>query len=72
MRQQGTNLLGTFVSWCSELTNEEARALRRILDGAGIRGRETVFGLEYGPPDFAYLGQTEFILGFSPNLPDRG
>jgi len=64
-----TNLAGTFRYWCSELTNDEARALERILDGAGVNGTRDVFGLTYGVPDVAYADATEFSLSFSPLLP---
>jgi hypothetical protein len=70
-RTQGeyTNLIGSFVYWCSDLTNEEARALERILDRAGVSGTKDVFGLAYGVPDIAYADATEFSLDFSPLLP---
>jgi hypothetical protein len=69
-----TNLIGTFVVWCSHLTNEEARALERILDDAGVRVTRDVFGLAYrsGPFDPAYFGAKDFSIGFSPLLPDQG
>jgi hypothetical protein len=67
-----TNLIGTFVVWCSHLTNDEARALERILDDAGLRGTKDVFGLAYGVPDIAYAGATEFSLGFNPMFPEQG
>jgi hypothetical protein len=67
-----TNLIGTFVPWCSQLANDEARALERILDDAGVRGSKSVFGLEYGPPDIAYADATEFSLRFNPMFPDQG
>jgi hypothetical protein len=65
-----TNLAGTFLLWCSELTTAEARKLEQILDGAGVRGWKDVFGLTYGAPG---PGQdaTEFSLSFNPNLPDE-
>jgi hypothetical protein len=66
-----TNLLGTFRYYCSELTNEEARALERILDRAGVSGTKDVFGLTYGARDIAYADATEFLLNFNPILPDR-
>ena len=67
-----TNLIGTFVLWCSQLKNEEARALERILDDAGVRGSKSVFGLEYGVVDIAYADATEFSLTFNPMFPDQG
>jgi hypothetical protein len=65
-RTQGeyTNLLGPFVYWCSDLTNEESRALARILDDAGLNGFSDVFGLRYGE-----TGMTEVSLEFAPLLP---
>lgn len=65
-----TNLIGTFPIWCSDLTNEEARALERILDAAGVSGWKDVFGLTYGAP---WPGEdaTEFSLTFNPILPDQ-
>jgi hypothetical protein len=63
-RGEYTNLLGPFVYWCSDLTNEEARALARILDDAGLNGFEDVFGLRYGE-----TGVTEVSLDFAPLLP---
>jgi hypothetical protein len=67
-----TNLIGTFVQWCSHLTNDEARALQRVLDDAGVPGDKDVFGLAYGVLDIAYADATDFSLGFNPLLPDRG
>jgi hypothetical protein len=66
-----TNLRGTFPIWCSELTNEEARALERILDAAGVSGWKDVFGLTYGAPGPGE-DATEFSLTFSPILPEGG
>jgi hypothetical protein len=66
-----TNLLGTFPIWCSELTNEEARALERILDAEGVSGTKNVFGLTYGVGDMAYADATDFTLTFNPILPDQ-
>lgn len=65
-----TNLMGTFPYWCSELTNEEARALERILDAAGVSGWKDVFGLTYGAPGPG-ADATEFSLTFGPILPDQ-
>ena len=66
-----TNGIGTFVVWCSDLTNEEARSLERILDDAGWEGRRDVFGLTYGSFDVAASGNPEeFSLQFAPLLPD--
>jgi hypothetical protein len=65
-----TNLLGTFRYYCSELTNEEARALERILDRAGVSGTKDVFGLTYGAPGPGE-DATEFSLTFNPILPER-
>jgi hypothetical protein len=67
-----TNLLGTFVLWCSRLTNEEARTLERILDGAGVRSVKDVFGLSYGALDVHVAGETDFTLMLNPILPDGG
>ena len=58
-----TNPTGSFVYWRSDLTNEEARALARILDDAGLSGTRDEFGLRYGGPG------TEVSLGFDPLLP---
>jgi hypothetical protein len=66
-----TRFLGTFTVWCSELTNEEARALERILDAAGVSGTKDLFGLHYGVFDIAYADATEFTLNFHPILPDQ-
>ena len=66
-----TNLVGTFVYWCSRLTNDEARALERILDDAGVQGRKDTSGLAYGVPDIAYATATEFSLTVNPLLPDE-
>lgn len=65
-----TNLRGRFPIWCSELTNEEARALERILDAAGVNGWKDVFGLTYGAPGPG-ADATEFSLTFNPILPDQ-
>jgi hypothetical protein len=69
-RETNTNRAGTFVSWCSDLTNDEARALERRLDEAGVRGSKDVFGLAYGPFDMAYGDATDFSLSFNPMLPE--
>ena len=53
-----------FVYWCSHLTNEEARALARILDHAGLKADESEFGLLYGES-----GPTRVSLDFAPILP---
>jgi hypothetical protein len=66
-----TNHIGTFVAWCARLRNEEARALERILDEAGVRGHESEFGLEYGAFDPAYFSAEDFGIGFWPILPDQ-
>ena len=55
---------------CSELTNEEARALERILDAAGVNGWKDVFGLTYGAPGPG-ADAMEFSLTFNPILPDQ-
>lgn len=69
-RGEYTNFTGaSFVYWCSELTNEEARALERILDEAGVNGVKDVFGLEYGALG---PGATEFWLKFNPMFPHEG
>lgn len=65
-----TNLVGTFVSWCSRLTNDEARALERILDDAGVRGTKDTYGLAYGSRDMAFAAETDFLLAVNPLLPD--
>lgn len=65
-----TNLIGTFPIWCSELTNDEARALERVLDAAGVSGWKDVFGLTYGAPGPGE-DATEFSLTFNPILPDQ-
>lgn len=65
-----TNLAGTFPSWCSELTTQEARKLERILDGAGVKSVKDVFGLSYGAPG-PQAAATEFSLIFDPNLPEE-
>jgi hypothetical protein len=65
-----TNLMGTFPIWCSELTNEEARALERILDAAGVSGWKDLFGLTYGAPGPGSNAK-EFSLTFNPILPDQ-
>lgn len=54
----------TFVYWCSHLTNEEARALARILDQAGLKAEDSEFGLLYGES-----GPTRVELDFAPVLP---
>jgi hypothetical protein len=54
----------TFVFWCSDLTNDEARALARILDDAGQDAVGDEFGLRYGE-----LGATKVSLVFEPLLP---
>ncbi len=69
-RGEYTNLLGTFVYWCSDLATEEARALAQILDDAGQDPHEDVFGLRY------VIGQrgpdaTEVSLSFNPLLPHQ-
>jgi len=56
----------TFVFWCSDLTNDEARELARILDDSGLHGWESVFSLRYGES-----GATLVSLDFSPLLPDE-
>lgn len=53
----------TFVYWCSDLTNGEARALARILDDAGLDAVADEFGLRYG--EIGANGS----LGFEPLLP---
>ncbi|MDH5280799.1 MAG: hypothetical protein OEW52_06565 [Thermoleophilia bacterium] len=80
-----TNLAGTHVAWCSQLTNDEARALERVLEAAGLGLRPTkdvfghvvptksVFGRHFGVFDMAYhTDPTEFSLDFNPTLPDQG
>jgi hypothetical protein len=60
----------TFVYWCSNLTNEEARALARILDDAGLAGVADEFGLRYEHAGrrAAFL-EFEVSLEFEPLLP---
>jgi hypothetical protein len=79
-RETNTNQAGTFVSWCSELTNDEARVLERRMDDAGVRGLKDEFGLTYGTvdkfgvygtPDVAYFDATDFSLSFNPILPEQ-
>jgi hypothetical protein len=80
-----TNLAGTHVTWCSQLTNDEARALERVLEDAGFGLRPTkdplghvvptkdVFGRLFGVADMSYrTDPTEFSLTFSPTWPDQG
>jgi hypothetical protein len=43
-RGEYTNLLGTFVYWCSDLATEEARALAQILDDSGQDPTRTFSG----------------------------
>ena len=62
---------GTVAAWCSDLTNDEARALERILDDAGLNGVESLDGLGYGVRDVHLAGPTEFFVGFDSSLPDR-
>ena len=69
-RRRTSHLAGTFHSWCSELTTQEARKLERILDDAGVRGWKDVFGLTYGSPGPG-PDATEFSLIFNPNLPEE-
>jgi hypothetical protein len=67
--QQFTNRAGTFHLWCSKLTNDEARALERILDDAGIPGTKDEFGLAYGPFDPADFKARDYSLTFNPLFP---
>lgn len=60
-----------FAYWCSDLTNEEARALARILDDSGLKGYEDVFGLTYGVREREPVGANEFVLTFGPLSPRR-
>jgi hypothetical protein len=60
-----------FPYWCSELTNEEARALERILDAAGVSGTKDVFGLTYSAPGPGGGATRRFSLTFTPILPDQ-
>lgn len=75
-RNEYTNLLGTFVLWCSDVTNDEARALERMLDDAGVKGFKDVFGLTYGAPDPAASGDPEeftlMVTPLSPQHPEGG
>lgn len=66
-----TILDGTFARWCSELTNDEARALERILDDAGVSSVKDLMGLAYGAFDVPYVDPTEFSVDFSANRPDE-
>ena len=70
-RQHYTNLIGTFHNWCSELTNDEARALERVLDRAGLRSTKDVFGVVYGKFDPGFYSKTDFSLTFYPLLPEQ-
>jgi hypothetical protein len=67
-RSEYTNLLGSHVFWCSDMTTDEARAFAQILDGAGQERHEDVFGLRYG---FAKRGPdaTEVSVRVAPLLP---
>jgi hypothetical protein len=60
-----------FAYWCSDLTNEEARVLARILDDSGLKGYEDVFGLTYGVREREPLGPKDFVLTFGPHPPRR-
>ena len=60
-----------FPYWCSELTNEEARALERILDAPGVSGTKDVFGLTYLAPGPGGGATRRFSLTFGPILPDQ-
>jgi hypothetical protein len=60
-----------FPYWCSDLTNEEARALERILDAAGVSGIKDVFGLTYAAPGAGGGATRRFSLTFDPILPDK-
>lgn len=62
----------SFVYWCSDLTNKEARKLARILDDAGLNGHEDVFGVTYGAYEREPVGPTEFSLTFGPLIPHEG
>lgn len=62
----------SFVYWCSDLTNAEARTLARILDDAGLEGYEDAFGLSYGVYEREPIGAKEFWLTFGPLLPPDG
>ena len=59
-----------FVYWCSDFTNEEAHALARVLDGAGLVRHEDAFGLTYGAYE-REPGPGEFLLTFTPLFPDE-
>jgi hypothetical protein len=68
-----TNLIGTFRLWCSDLTNDEARALEQALNDAGVPVSEdqdgTYLGERFGSSDPAEFSAEEFSLSFHPNLP---
>ena len=68
-RQEYTNRAGTFQLWCSKLPNDEARALERMLDNAGIPGTKDEFGLAYGPFDPADFKATDYSITFNPLYP---
>jgi hypothetical protein len=68
-RQEYTNRAGTFHSWCSTLSTDEARSLERILDRAGLSGVRDEYGLAYGPVDQATFRATDVSLTFSPLFP---
>lgn len=70
-QEEYTNLAGRFVYWCSDLTNDESRALARILDSAGLKGHEDVFGLTYGAYQREIGGPPDFWLNFEPLSPHR-
>ena len=67
-RSEYTNLLGSHVIWCSDMTTDEARALAQILDGAGQERHEDVFGLRYVFEQPA-PGTTEVSVTVEPLLP---
>jgi hypothetical protein len=70
--EHASPLGGTSVSWCSQVTNAEARTLERVLDEAGVRGIEDVFGLEYGVPARPRpTTAADFSVRLHPLLPDQ-
>lgn len=70
-RDRRRNEGSTFVYWCSDLTNEEARKLSGILDAAGLVGHEDLFGLTYGAYGRELIRPKDFLLTFTPLFPDE-
>ena len=72
-REEYTNLAGSFVYWCSDVTTEEARALAQILQDAGIG--QDVFGdqlsYEISGTDVGLSMFPLLRLSLFPLLPDE-